>query len=299
MRIHKLLSSEGVLSRRKAEDYIAQGRVTVNGRRATIGQDVRPGRDIIAVDGVKVEFDRGRRRHYIALNKPRGYVSTMEDELGRRCVADLVKDIGARVYPIGRLDRDSEGLLLLTDDGEFANLIMHPSKEVNKSYRTTIPGPVTEDQIIALSVGVDIGDEYTTAPAIVDVIAREPGRTVLRITIHEGKNRQIRRMCEAVGLEVARLKRTSVGPVQLGMLQPGKWRDLTAQEIGAMRAAVKTLNRASIAAEREKDNRRPTKKAPARGSASGKPAGSRPTARKPASGKTAPRGGSAPQGKKV
>ena len=257
MRIHKLLSSEGVLSRRKAEDYIRAGRVTVNGRKATIGQDVNPRKDIIAIDGVRVETDRNQRRRYIALNKPRGYVSTLTDELGRRCVADLVADVGTRVYPIGRLDRDSEGLLLFTNDGEFANLIMHPSRQVNKTYRVTIPGPVTEDQLIHLSTGVDLGEDGTTAPAQVDVLTREPGRTVLRITIHEGKNRQIRRMCEGVGLEVARLRRISVGPIRLGMLKPGTWRELEPREVGALRAAVKTPNIESIQAQKAREQGRP------------------------------------------
>ena len=242
MRIHKALADNGIASRRAAEKMVEEGRVTVNGRKAIIGQDVNPARDIIHIDGERVYFERKQTKYYIMLNKPRGYVTTMSDELGRRCVAELVKDVGARVYPIGRLDKDSEGMLLLTNDGDFANMIMHPSHHISKTYRVTVRPEVSEDQLIELSTGVTLDDGAVTMPAQVQVEDKSEGRTVLRMTIFEGKNRQIRRMCEALGLEVARLRRVSVGPVKLGMLQPGKWRELTPTEIGAIRNAVVEAN---------------------------------------------------------
>ncbi|MEG2173851.1 MAG: pseudouridine synthase [Oscillospiraceae bacterium] len=238
MRIHKVLADNGISSRRGAEKMIAQGRVMVNGHPATPGQDIDATRDIIHIDGAKVALTPRQTKVYLMLYKPRGYVTTLADELGRRCVADLVQDAPARVYPIGRLDRDSEGLLLLTNDGDFANLIMHPRNHVPKTYRATVRPDITEEQLISLSTGVTLDDGTVTQPAQVLVETREAGRVVLRITIHEGKNRQIRRMCEGVGLEVARLRRTSVGSLRLGMLQPGQWRELTPAEVGALRGSV-------------------------------------------------------------
>ena len=242
MRIHKVLSDNGIVSRRKAEQLIAEGRITVNGHKAELGQSINPARDIIHIDGERVVFEKRAKKLYIMLNKPRGYVTTLSDELGRRCVAELVSEVPTRVYPIGRLDKDSEGLLLLTNDGDFANLIMHPSHHISKTYRVTVRPDISEDQLVALSTGVTLDDGVTTLPAQVQVEAKETGRVVLRMTIFEGKNRQIRRMCEALGLEVARLRRISVGPIKLGMLQPGKWRELTPTEVGALRGAVTILN---------------------------------------------------------
>ena len=165
-------------------------------------------------------------------------MTTMSDEMDRRCVADLVKDAPARVYPVGRLDRDSEGLLLMTNDGEFANKIMHPKFHINKTYRVTVRPDINDEQAMQLAEGVEL-DGVRTAPAPVMVLTKEPGRVVLQIVIAEGRNRQIRRMCEAVGLEVARLKRVSVGPVRLGMLPPGQWRMLTVPEMSALQSALK------------------------------------------------------------
>lgn len=237
-RIQKVLSENGILSRRKAEEYVAAGRITINGRKAQVGASVDPRRDIITVDGIRVDLAPKVQKVYILLNKPREYVTTLSDELGRRCVAELVEDAPDRVYPVGRLDKDSEGALLLTNDGEFANLVMHPSHHISKTYRVTVRPGVSEDQMVALSSGVMI-DGRMTAPAQVTVLEQAPDRAVLQMVIHEGRNRQIRKMCEAVGLEVARLKRSSIGPIRLGMLQPGKWRELTPQEVGAIRGAVK------------------------------------------------------------
>lgn len=235
VRLQKLLSERGVASRRKAEELIEQGRVKVNGRVAKLGDKADDRRDVILVAGKRL--GRAEAPVYILLHKPRGYITTMSDEKGRKCVEELVRDVGVRVYPIGRLDKDSEGMLLLTNDGDFANLIMHPSHHVAKTYRVTVREKVSEDALVALSVGVQLEDGKT-APAQVSVLEEEPGRTVLQITIYEGRNRQIRRMCEAVNLTVARLKRTAIGPLRLGMLGQGRWRELTAQEVGAIRSAA-------------------------------------------------------------
>ena len=237
VRIQKVLSEHGIMSRRAAEQAILDGRVSVNGRPCGTGQKIDPRRDVVAIDGERVELARGRRV-YIMLNKPRGYVTTTSDELGRGCVADLVGDAPEKVYPVGRLDRLSEGLLLMTNDGAFANDIMHPSGHVSKTYRVTVRPQVTEEQIIRLSTGIEL-DGKKTLPATVHVITREPGRTVMNLTIYEGRNRQVRRMCEDVGLEIARLRRISVGPLKLGMLPPGQWRELKPAELTALRASVK------------------------------------------------------------
>ena len=237
IRIQKVLSENGVMSRRKAEEAIAQGRVTVNGQPAQPGNPVDPARDVSAIDGVRVQLRKKKQNVYIMLHKPRGFVTTTSDELGRRCVTDLVKDAPAHVYPVGRLDRNSEGLLLLTNDGAFANLVMHPSNHISKTYRVTVRPDVSDEQAAKMSAGVML-DGRMPLPATVLVLEKQDGRVVLQITIQEGRNRQVRRMCEAVGLEVARLKRTSVGPLKLGMLQPGQWRELRPGEVAALRNAA-------------------------------------------------------------
>lgn len=236
IRLQKILSDSGICSRRKAEELIEQGAVRVNGRPAKLG-DKANDRDVIMVNGERVRYTKKRRKYYIMLNKPRGYVTTMSDELDRKCVTELLTGLDERVYPVGRLDRNSEGLLLFTNDGKFANDIMHPSRHVSKTYRVTVHSKVTDEQIVELSNGVEL-DGKMTMPATVNVELDTPERSVMRITIHEGRNRQVRRMCEAVGLEVVRLRRTSIGPVKLGMLKPGTWRELTAEEVRALRNAV-------------------------------------------------------------
>ena len=241
-RIQKIIAQSGLCSRRKAEEYIAAGRVTVNGRPRKLGDKALPGKDLIAVDGQKVEVEARKRLYYIMLHKPRGYVTTMSDELERRCVTDLLKDFPERVYPVGRLDRNSEGLLLLTNDGNFANDIMHPSKHVSKTYRVTVRPDVNDDQLVKLASGVEI-DGRMTGECSVIVLDKEPGRVVLQMTIYEGRNRQIRKMCEAVGLEVARLRRTSIGPLKLGMLKAGEYRELTPDELRAIRTAITKGNK--------------------------------------------------------
>lgn len=235
-RIQKMIADSGFCSRRKAETLISQGRVKLNGRPVKLG-DKCGFKDIITVDGERIYMPRKKNFVYIMLNKPRGYVTTVSDELDRRCVMDLLDGVEERVYPVGRLDRNSEGLLLFTNDGEFANNIMHPSRHIAKTYRVTVRPDISDEQLVRLSEGVEI-DGRKTLPASVVVKEKEQGRVVLLITIKEGRNRQIRKMCEAVGLEVARLRRISIGPLKLGMLKPGTWRELTADELRAIRNAI-------------------------------------------------------------
>ena len=242
IRLQKYMSECGVASRRKSEELIAKGAVKVNGTVAKIGDSVDPKRDIITLNGKKIENKTVAK--YIMLHKPRGFVTTMSDELGRRCVASLVEDVGERVYPIGRLDRNSEGLLLLTNDGEFANAVMHPSKHVAKVYRVTIRPDISDEQIAAMSDGMMI-DGRMTAPAQVTVlesypelIAREDRDIAASVKETLEKKGIVRRMCEELGIEVARLKRTAIAGVKLGMLPQGKWRELTPQEVSHILSAA-------------------------------------------------------------
>ncbi len=231
-----MIADSGVCSRRKAEQLISQGRVKVNGRPVKLG-DKCGFKDLVTIDGERIFVPRKKNYIYLMMNKPRGYVTTVSDELDRRCVMDLLDGVEERVYPVGRLDRNSEGLLLFTNDGEFANSIMHPSRHVSKTYRVTVRPDISDDQLVALSEGVEI-DGKKTLPANVVVKEKEQGRVVLLITIKEGRNRQIRKMCEGVGLEVARLRRISIGPLKLGMLKPGTFRELTSEELRALRTAI-------------------------------------------------------------
>lgn len=235
VRLQKYLSECGIASRRKAEEMIEAGFVKVNGRIACVGDKIDPKHDNISVKGRKIV--KKKNNTYVALYKPRGYVSTMSDENGRKCVAQLVTDVGTRVYPVGRLDRDSEGLLLMTDDGALANALAHPSGHIAKTYRVTIRPGITEAQIAELSSGIML-DGRMTLPAQIRVVTKEENRTVLEIVLQEGRNRQIRRMLESIGIETARLKRLAVGSVRIGMLEPGKWRYLTADEIASLKKAA-------------------------------------------------------------
>lgn len=228
VRLQKYLSECGVASRRKAEDLIMAGKVKVNGKPASIGDKIDPKSDTVVVAGKKIK--KTKKNTYIMLHKPRGFITTLSDEMGRKCVAQLVEDVGTRVYPVGRLDRDSEGLLLLTDDGEFANALTHPTRHVPKTYRVTVRPTITDEQITALTTGIEI-DGRMTMPSEVRVLEKKEGRVVLEIIIYEGRNRQIRKMCDSLGLEVARLKRTQIGSVKLGMLKQGDWRHLTEEEV--------------------------------------------------------------------
>lgn len=236
VRLQKYLSECAIASRRKSEELIMQGRVKVNGVVAKIGDKINPKRDTVTVNGKKV-IKQAKELTYIMLHKPRGFITTMSDEQGRKCVAELIKDVPGRVYPIGRLDRDSEGMLLFTNDGEFANAMMHPSKHISKTYRVTVRPFVTEEQLTKITEGIII-DDRKTAPAQVRVVTKEENRTVLEIILYEGRNREIRKMCEALGLEVARLKRTAVGSVKLGMLKQGSWRNLSDDEVRKLMLAA-------------------------------------------------------------
>ena len=235
IRLQKFMSECGVASRRKSEDLINAGKVKVNGKIAHIGDKVNPKTDTVTVQGKKII--KSKKNTYIMLNKPRGFITTLSDEMGRRCIAQLIDDVPTRVYPVGRLDRDSEGLLLLTDDGEFANALTHPTHHVPKTYRVTVRPSINEDQITALTTGIEI-DGRLTMPSEVHVIKKEQNRVVLQITIYEGRNRQIRKMCDALGLDVARLKRIQIGSIKLGMLKPGDWRNLTDDEVHKLTVAA-------------------------------------------------------------
>lgn len=242
-RIQKVLADQGICSRREAERLIAAGKVKVNGHPVGLGDKMDANMDKVSIDGKNVRIVRKRQYTYIMLHKPRGYITTRSDELGRKTVMELVKEVDAFLRPVGRLDKDSEGLLLMTDDGAFINLLTHPSSGVSKLYRVTVRPRATEEQLVKMSGGVVLDDGVKTQPCVLHVITDEPGRTVLEMTLHEGRNREIRRMCSAVGLEVIRLKRTAEGPVKLGMLQPGEYRELKKVEINGLRnAAVRSGN---------------------------------------------------------
>ncbi|MBR4439217.1 MAG: rRNA pseudouridine synthase [Clostridia bacterium] len=229
IRINKFLAECGVASRRGAEDLIITGKVKINGKVAELSDKVIPGKARVEVSGKRVAL-KSRSHVYIMMNKPRGYVTTMSDERGRKCVADLLKDVKVRVFPVGRLDMLSEGLLLLTDDGDFANRLTHPSFHIGKTYKVVVRGALTEDQQKALAEGIEL-DGKKTAPAEVSVSPAKDGRQTVHITIYEGKNREIRRMCEVLGVEVLRLKRERIGNLSLGLLPCGKCRYLTEKDI--------------------------------------------------------------------
>lgn len=233
-RIQKIISSRGLASRRQAETWIQDGRVTCNGRICNLGQTADPDIDVIMIDNKPLPNEG--KRVYIMLNKPRGYVTTLSDEKGRKNAAQLVQDCGTRVYPVGRLDMDSEGLLLFTNDGEFANLVMHPKHQINKTYKVTVTG-FTQTGFERLKLPVSL-DDYTIKPPQLQLIHQFDGpnqKAVLLVTIHEGRNRQVRRMCEIAGMKVTRLIRIQEDFLQLGDLPVGKWRYLTPQEVSDLR----------------------------------------------------------------
>lgn len=230
-RLQKLLSANGIASRREAERLITAGRVMVNGRIATLGEKADIQQDIIEIDGKTLQ--KSDKRTYIMLNKPRGYVTTLSDEKGRKNVAQLVTECGARVWPVGRLDLNSEGLLLMTDDGDFTHKILHPSNEIEKEYMVWAKGGL-DTALPVLSRPMELDGE-PLAPAKVKKIKSQDGVHQLSITIHQGKNRQIRRMCAQVGLAVIRLKRIREGSITLNRdLKVGTWRHLTNEEINTL-----------------------------------------------------------------
>lgn len=227
-RLQKLISSAGLASRRRAEEMIREGRVSVNGQTAALGMSADMERDVILVDGRPLR--KSAERMYIMLNKPVGYVCTLSDEKGRRTVAELIKDAGRRLYPVGRLDMWSEGLLIMTDDGDAANRLTHPSHNVQKTYEARVEGEDISAALKALRQPMDI-DGYTVRPALAEIIERDGEHALLEIKISEGRNRQIRKMCDKAGLKVTRLRRVSEGELKLGGLPPGKWRRLTDDEL--------------------------------------------------------------------
>lgn len=232
MRLQKFLSEQGILSRRAAEEEIKKGKVKVNGVPATLGTKIDPDTDTVEYQGKQVGGEV--RKVYLMLNKPVGYVTTMSDEKGRPCVAELVENVGTRVYPIGRLDLESEGLLLFTNDGALANRLMHPKYHKPKIYHVKIRGEVDAEKIRALGRPMNI-DGYITKPAGISVVTRKPDYTVLAMELFEGRNRQIRKMCEQLSLQILMLKRISIGEVRLGNLGIGEWRYLTKTQIESLK----------------------------------------------------------------
>ena len=230
-RLQKILSAAGVCSRRQAEEYLRAGRVTVNGKKAALGDKADADCDRIAVDGRLIQPEQ--ERIYLMLHKPRGYVTTLSDERGRKTVVELTRDCGARVYPVGRLDMDSEGLLLLTNDGAFAQRLAHPSHEMEKEYHVTVTGCLSgcAERLGALTA---LEDGTPIRPAQVSVLEEKGESWVLSVVIHQGLNRQVRRMCALAGLSVRRLKRVREGSLALGKLPYGKWRHLTEKERAAL-----------------------------------------------------------------
>lgn len=233
-RLQKLIARSGLCSRRAAEELLAAGRVRVNGEVAALGDRADPACDRIEVDGKPLAA--APELVYLMLNKPRGYVTTLADERGRATAAELVADCDTRVFPVGRLDRDSEGLLLMTNDGALAQAMLHPSGEVDKVYQVTVSGAL--ERAPEHLAAIHMLDGERIRPAKVEILRRWPGQALLEITIHEGKNRQIRRMCRQVGLNVLRLQRVREHTLSLGHLKPGKWRYLTEAEIRTLKRSL-------------------------------------------------------------
>lgn len=231
IRIQKYIADCGVCSRRAAEAMIEEGRVTLNGRPVRLGEKTDGSRDLVRIDG-KVVKPITRDKVTVMLYKPRGYVTTMSDEQGRKCVADLIAKERVRLYPVGRLDKDSEGLLLLTNDGDLANKLTHPKNNIPKTYRVIVKGAINREHIKAFEKGIYIAeDDYTTRSAEIDILDSKEDRTVFYLTLYEGKNREIRKMCAALDLEVLRLKRDKLAGLSIGTLRAGQYRALTQKEI--------------------------------------------------------------------
>lgn len=237
VRIHKYIADCGLMSRRAAEEAVKKGEVKVNGAVAELGMKIDTELDEVFYKGKKVKAENSRHE-YIALNKPKGYVTTMSDEKGRPCIKDLIADIDVRVYPVGRLDYDSEGLILLTNDGELAARLTHPRHGIAKYYNVTVKGQVTLSQRKLLASEMDI-DGYKIMPVKNEIVSMHEDKTVLGMELYEGRNRQIRKMCEKAGLEVIKLKRIAIGRIELGNLKPGCWRKLTGAQIEYLKNACK------------------------------------------------------------
>ncbi|MBR0449400.1 MAG: rRNA pseudouridine synthase [Clostridia bacterium] len=228
IKLQKYFSDCGILSRRAAEEEIKQGKVTVNGEAAFLGMRISPDVDVVIYKGARV-LAQSDEKLYILLNKPRGIVTTLSDEKGRPTVLSLISGLGARVYPVGRLDIDSDGLLLLTNDGALTNKLTHPRHKIPKIYNVTVKGEVTEGALTLLSSPLVI-DGYKIQPVKVEIIKKEPSQTILKMTLYEGRNRQIRKMCALADLKITRLTRVALGNIALGSLEVGKWRFLTQSE---------------------------------------------------------------------
>jgi len=237
IRLQKFIADSGLMSRRAAEEEIKNGNVSVNGHVAELGTKVDPRADNVTYRGKKVSLRR-EEYVYIMINKPRGYLSSTEDDRGRKCVTDLIDGVSARIYPVGRLDMISEGMLLLTDDGEMKNRLTHPSYSLPKLYRVKVAESVTDREMEILTSPLVI-DGYTIKPVEVSVSGSDESGTVLKMTLKEGRNRQIRKMCEAAGLTVKRLSRISIGNLKLDGLPVGKWRYLDDNEIEYLKKATR------------------------------------------------------------
>ncbi|MBQ8895809.1 MAG: rRNA pseudouridine synthase [Clostridia bacterium] len=235
VKLQKYVAECGLMSRRAAEKEIEAGNFAVNGITASLGMRIDPENDAVTYKG-KSLTPPSQRKVYIMLNKPKGVVTTMNDEKGRKSVADIV-DIGIRVYPVGRLDLNSEGLLLMTNDGELANAIAHPSGEIKKVYAVTLKGKVENEELDRLRA-VKMLDGEKITPVGVELVSRNEQSSVVKFTLSEGKNREIRRICETVGVYITKLKRISLGPLRIGDMKPGEYRELTASELKALKAAV-------------------------------------------------------------
>lgn len=229
IRLQKFFTECGIMSRRTAEEEIAAGKVSVNGNTASLGDKVDPLSDVVMYKGKTLEYPQAEHV-YIILHKPRGYLTSMSDDHGRKCVSELVSDVGTRVYPVGRLDLNSEGLLLLTNDGELANVLTHPRHSIGKIYNVSVRGVIDEQKLDILRSPMTI-DGYRTKGADVEVIEKYDGGARLRITLYEGRNRQIRKMCEQVDLKVSRLCRVQIGEIRLGGLALGKWKHLDRSQV--------------------------------------------------------------------
>lgn len=229
LRLQKYIAKAGITSRRKAEKLIEEGRVKVNGKIVKeMGIKIDPKQDEVLVDNKKAELED--KKVYILLNKPEGYVTTLSDQFGRPTVVDLIKGVKERIYPVGRLDYDTSGLLLLTNDGNLTNKITHPSNHIDKTYISKIKGRITEEELNKFRKGLDIGD-YVTAPAHIEILEKFNRSTLVKIIIHEGKNRQIRRMMDTINHPVIKLKRVSIGKINLQDMSKGNWRYLSMDEI--------------------------------------------------------------------
>ena len=233
IRLQKLFTDCGILSRRAAEEEIKAGKVTVNGTVAELGQKVCPDTDVVLYKGKRITPPEKKDFVYILLNKPCGVVTSAKDEKGRRCVTDIVR-VGTRVYPVGRLDLNSQGLIIMTNDGELTNKLTHPRHEIPKIYEVEVKGEITKEQLTALNESMVL-DGYIIMPVKTELVSKSPASSTLKMTLFEGRNRQIRKMCDSQGLKVMKLTRTAIGPIKMDGLPSGKWRYLTDEEINILK----------------------------------------------------------------